>query len=193
MFSKILVKLVDEAIVPAITLLAVRVVSAMLIARYFSIPLTVGSSGFVYRSAEDFLLINSYSVLAMVCVLAVGLLYVLLKSHLFHETHITPALSAKLFSLKLSPFIQASFDLYSQGAIWLIYSYLLFVASGIMVYFGLMYSWVFAVSLVLNVFATYLFIIDVEGELKKVDTGVEFAADEVVLTWETEEVDDGQF
>ena len=186
MFSKILVKLVDEAIVPAITLLAVRVVSAMLIARYFSIPLTVGSSGFVYRSAEDFLLINSYSVLAMVCVLAV-------KSHLFHETHITPALSAKLFSLKLSPFIQASFDLYSQGAIWLIYSYLLFVASGIMVYFGLMYSWVFAVSLVLNVFATYLFIIDVEGELKKVDTGVEFAADEVVLTWETEEVDDGQF
>lgn len=187
MFSRILVKLIDEAIVPAITLLVVRLVSALLVARYFGLPFSVGSTGFIYQSKQDFLIINSYSTLAMILVLAIGLLYVLVKSHLFHDSHVHPHTAAKLHSLKLSSFIQTSFDLYSQGAIWLSYSYLLLIASIIMVYFGLLYSWVVWVSVVLNFISTYLFIIDVEkeGNLKKSGNSDE---DITVISWGEDEI-----
>ncbi len=182
MFSRILVKLIDEAIVPAIALLVVRLVSALLVARYFGLPFSIGPTGFIYQSEQDFLIINSYSTLAMILVLAVGLIYVLIKSHLFHDTHVTPHVTAKLFSLKLASFIQTSFDLYSQGAIWLSYSYLLLIASGVMAYFGLLYTWVLIVSIILNLISTYLFIIDVEHEMdiKKAKKG---PIEEVVLSW----------
>ncbi len=187
MFSRILVKLIDEAIVPAIALLVVRLLSALLVAKYFGLPFSVGSTGFIYQSQQDFLIINSYSTLAMVLVLAVGLIYVLIKSHLFHESHVHPHVAARLHSLKLSSFIQTSFDLYSQGAIWLSYSYLLFIATGVMVYFGLLYSWILWVSIILNIISTYLFIIDVEKEMniKKSDASNK---EETVISWGEDEL-----
>jgi len=184
MFSRILTKLVDEAIVPAIILLVVRVLSVVVLGRYFNLPVTIGPAGFVYDSAEGFLIVNSYSTLAMICVIAIGLMYVLIKSYLFHDTHVHPRTTAKLFRLKLSSFIQASFDVYSQGVIWLSYSYLLLLASGVMLYFGIVYSWVFYVSLILTIISTYLLIIDVEKEFNPKKANILDDVEEIVLTWE---------
>lgn len=184
MFSRILTKLVDEAIVPAIILLVARVVSVVFFGRYFNLHVSIGTAGFVYADAEGFLIVNSYSTLTMVCVIAVGLLYVLIKSYIFHDSHIRPSLTAKLFTLRLSSFIQASFDVYSQGVIWLSYSYLLLLASGVMLYFGLVYAWIFYVSLILTVISTYLLIIDVEKEFKPNKDTIMDKVEEVVLTWE---------
>jgi hypothetical protein len=181
MFSKILIKLVDEAVLPAILLIVARVVSVILVSRYFKVDFTIGGSGFVFPNANDYVLVNSYSTLSMIVVLAVGLLYILLKSLVFHDTHITPATSAKLFTLRLSSFIQASFDVYSQGAIWLSYMFLIMIVSGIMVLSGLLYSWVFVVALILSGVSTYLFVVDIEHELfsKGKKNGVE--SEEFVL------------
>jgi hypothetical protein len=88
-----------------------------------------------------------------------------------------------LFRLRLSSFIQTSFDVYSQGAIWLSYSYLLLLVSGVMFYFGIVYGWVFYVSIVLTIITTYLLIVDVEKELKPRDSGTIDEVEEVVLTW----------
>lgn len=166
MFSRILVKLVDEAIVPALVLLSARVITALVLTKIHNMTFSFTASGFVYGSHDEFLFLNSYSTLAMVCVITVGLLYVLMKSHFFHSTHIKPHTSARLFSLNLSGFIQTSFELYSQGAIWLSYSYLLLFSTGIMLYFELIYTWIFYVSFVLTLISTYLFVIDVEKELQ---------------------------
>lgn len=165
MFSKILIKLVDQAIVPALLLIVVRVASVTLIAQYNGIPFELTSSGFTFNSQTDYILINSYSTFAMILVISLGLLYSLLKAYVTHSTHISPVMTAKLFSMRLSSFIQSSFDIYSQGSIWLSYSYLLVMVSGVFAFFGFMYTWVFITSLVLTLLCTVLFILDIEEEL----------------------------
>jgi hypothetical protein len=173
MFSKILIKLVDQAIVPAVLLISVRIISVIILAKYFGLYIALDASGFIISRAPsltvtfpaDYIMINSYSTLAIIIVLGIVLLYILAKSFIFHDSHITPGLTARVFSLKLSAFIQNSFELYSQGTVWLSYMYLIVVVSGVLALFGLIYSWIFVVSLILSVVASVLFILDVENEL----------------------------
>ncbi len=181
MFSKILVKLIDQAIVPAIMLLSARIVSVVLVSRYYKIPFDVGQSGFIFTNPRDYVLINTYSTFIMLLVLTVGLLYILLKAYVFHESHVAPHISAKLASIKLSSFVQASFDLYSQGAIWLSYAFFLTIVSGILGLFGLIESWVFFAGLLLNMVATFLLIFDVEKELEVKKGDAEFDTDSSYL------------
>lgn len=166
MISKILTKLIDKAIVPAILLLTTRVVSVILISRYLGFDFTVGLSGIVFTNSIEYVFVNSYSTMVMITVLVFGLAYVLVKSYAFHETHIKPATTAKLFDLKLSSLIQPSFDLYSQATIWISYAYLLLIISGIMAYKKLIYPWVFYTALLLTTVTTIFFVFDIEQEIK---------------------------
>ena len=165
MFSRILVKLIDQSIVPALLLVTTKVVSSILVANYFGIDFSFGQQGFTYKNVDEYLTVNSYSIFFMIVVVAVGISYILLKSLIFHESHIAPHVTARLFSLKLSYLIQASYDLYSQGTIWLSYLYLLMFASGILALFSMIYSWVFWVSLALAAITTIVLIFDIENEL----------------------------
>jgi hypothetical protein len=174
MFSRILVKLVDEAIVPAIALFAAKIGSALFLARYYHIDFSITGSGFVYTDKAEFIFINSYSTVVVVAVIGLGLLYNLTKSHLFHETHVSPGTAARLYSFRLSRFIQTSFDLYSQGVVWLSYSILTFLATLAMFYFQFVYSWVLWVSAGVTLVALYLFIIDVEREVLVGNTDSDF-------------------
>jgi hypothetical protein len=166
MFSKILIKLIDQAIVPAILLLTVRVVSVVWISHYLGAELTIQQTGLTFTDPHAYKIVNSYSILAMVIMLVLGLSYVLLKSYAFHDSHIKPGTTAKVFSYKMSHIIQNSYELYTQGAIWLSYTYLLTIVAGIMGTFGLTYKSVFTVSFILSVVATVLFILDIEHEVK---------------------------
>lgn len=182
MFSRILIKLIDQSIVPALLLVTTKVLSSVLVARYFGIDFTLGPQGFVYTNVEDYLTINSYSIFFMIVAVATGIFYILLKSLIFHDTHIAPNVTARLFSLKLSHLIQASYDLYSQGTIWISYLYLLTLSSGVLALFNMIYPWVFWVSFVLSILSTVVLIFDIENELdlrspKQPDASIE----EVVL------------
>ncbi len=165
MFSKLLVKLIDEAIVPALFLVAVRIISLVFISRGFDIPISLGSGGFMYSSSEDYLLVNTYSVLYMTLAICLGLLRVLVKSVVFHDTHITPPLAAKLHSLRLEHLIQNTFQLYVQSIVWLAYLYFLTIGAGLMGLFGLVHAWVAWVALGLAVLFSYIFILDAEREI----------------------------
>ena len=184
MFSRILTKLVDEAIVPAITLLVVRVGAAAITAQYFGFTFTAGPTGFVYQDPEHFYIVNSYSVLAMIVALTLGLFYVLIKAHHFHASHVSPKFTAHLYSLKLNSFIQTSFDLYSQGAIWLSYTYLMMISSVLMAWFGLIMPWVAWTAALLTLVSTYFFVVDVEKEIAMKQSRPASYEKEVVLTWE---------
>jgi hypothetical protein len=186
MLSKLLVKLIDRAIVPAVLLLATRVVSVVLISRYFGLPVKISRSGFVFESYIDFLKVNSYSTLVMTIILVLGLIYILVKSFAFHESHIKPSLSAKVFSFKVQHLIQGSFHLYTEAAIWLSYAYLLLLLSGIMLISKLLYGWVFYTTVGVTLITTVLFVIDVEEEIKikdsyKKDGGYEYDNDRDLL------------
>ncbi|MBW6441336.1 hypothetical protein K0B04_00280 [Patescibacteria group bacterium] len=178
MLSKALVKLIDKAIIPALLLLSSRIVSIILVAKYYGISFKIDSSGFVFQNSSDYVKVNSYSALIMTFMLVIGLGYVVIKSLFFHESHIKPTFTARLFSLKAESFIQNSYEIYTQGAIWLSYSYLLLIVSGIMSASGLMYSWVFYVILGITLSTTLIFILDMEEEIKiKKEDSVEYDMD----------------
>lgn len=166
MVSKILIKLVDQAIIPAILLLVTRVISVIFLADYFKAAVSIDNTGFVFADKSEYFLVNTYSIFVMLVVIAVGLLYVLIKSFAFHDSHISPSLTTKLFSLNVASIIQGSFDLYSQGTVWISYLYLMFFVSATFSFFGLIDTWVVWVAFVLTILITVLFIIDVEHEIK---------------------------
>ena len=108
MISRTLVKLIDQAISPAILLVSARIISVILVSYFLGITVTIDSSGFAFPTTEDYIQVNSYSTLLMIVVLSIGLFYILLKAWVFHDTHISPQLTAKIFTLRLSSFIQSS-------------------------------------------------------------------------------------
>lgn len=169
MVSRTLVRLIDQAIVPAILLLCTRLASVILISYFIGAKFVFTTNGFLFNDTSNYILVNSYSTLAMVVILTAGLAYILLKALLFHDTHISPKLTTKLFRHKMATLIQSSFELYSQGVIWLIYLYLISIVAVILSIFGVIYSWVALASLVLCGLATLLLIMDIENELDEVE------------------------
>jgi hypothetical protein len=119
----------------------------------------------------------------MILSLGAGILYILLKSIVFHESHVSPGVAARLFSLRLPSFIQNSFELYSQGVIWVSYLYLLLLISGIMIVFELIYSWVFFVSLVFAVVTTALLVLDIEKEMHITKDGEKMSTEDSELNY----------
>lgn len=190
MFSKILIKLIDQAILPAILLLVARIASLLFFARVFSADYTVTNTGFTFYDTQAYVTVNSYSLLVMQAILAFGIFYVLIKSFVFHDSHIKPRLTAKLFSLNMSSFIQTSFDLYSQGAVWLSYVYLMFLVSTFLAFFSLVHSWVFFVSFVIAILSTVALVFDIEDEMH-INSGIEdqelLDIEEYVLKFEVDE------
>jgi hypothetical protein len=173
MLSKLLVKLIDKAVIPALLLLASRVVSIILVSKYLGIHLTLGNSGFVFHNQSDYIKVNSYSTLIMAGLLVVGLGYVVIKSLFFHESHIKPSITTRLFSLKAESLIQDSYEIYTQGAVWLTYAYLLLIISGVMALSGFMYAWVFYTIMGVSILTTLIFILDLEEEISIKKTSAE--------------------
>ena len=178
MISRTLIRLIDQAIVPAILLLCTRIISVVMFSYFNEISFAIDSTGFVFANQQDFLFINSYSTMAMVSVLGVGLLYILLKAFVFHDTHISPNLTAKIFHYKLSTLIQSSFELYSQGVIWLAYLYLISAVTFILAFTGLVYGWVLWFSLILSFISTAVLIFDVENEMELTNQEGQYIEDE---------------
>ena len=92
-------------------------------------------------------------------------LWVLFKSHVLHDSHITPFTSVKLISFNLSSLIQSSFEIYSQATVWLSYCWLTTVLLGILTFSGLIYPWVFYLALGLSLITSVIMILDIEREI----------------------------
>lgn len=131
MVAKSLTKLIDEAIVPAITLICGKMLGLFLATYFLKLPFTIQNSSFLkilptihFANLADYLIAENYSNLAMFGVAAVGTVYVLIRAHFFHESHIHPNLHAKLASRGLEWLVAPSYHLYHQAAIWLIFLWL---------------------------------------------------------------------
>ena len=166
MFSKILIRLIDQSITPAILLIASRIVSIILISKYRGIPFNFDFTGFTFGSVADYIYLNSYSTLAMICALVIGLSYILVKAYVFHDTHITPRATTNVFAFRMANLIQSSYDLYTQGSIWISFLFFMCLTSGFMAFLGLMYFGIFYVSLGILLIMLVLFILDIENEIK---------------------------
>lgn len=131
MLAKSIIKLIDEAIVPACALILGKVAGLALAAWLFKLNLQVEQGaifGFLpqvrFPTHEALLTAENYANLLMFTVVALGTILVILRAHYLHASHIHPSLAAKLAGLNLEGLIAESYHLYHQAAIWLLYLWL---------------------------------------------------------------------
>jgi len=165
MLSKTLIKLIDYAVFPAVIVVTSKVLGSIILLNKFNVGYEANGLSIVFKNVEGFVAVNSYSSLIMFLAVLAGLMWVVLKAHVFHDTHIAPILSATLVELELDELINDTKTIYSQAFIWLTYAWLTTAIVGIQVYFGMTYAWVFYFSLTFSVLATALLAYDVEREL----------------------------
>ncbi|MCA9389805.1 hypothetical protein KC571_00185 [candidate division WWE3 bacterium] len=169
MISQVLLRLIDETIVPAILLITTKILGMWFVTILFRIDwqfsLSATASGIEFSSHEGLLMVNSYSNLLVVIVLTFNILWLLVKAYHFHETHISPSFTLKLLSLNLTRLISTSVEVYHKALIWLSYLWLVVFLSILHSAMGVSYGWVVAVSFGVALFMTWLFINDLEREL----------------------------
>lgn len=165
MVSKTLIKLIDYAIFPAVLLVAAKVIGIVFLLNYFQLEYSVDQFRIVLENTPDFIAINTYSSLFVFGAVLSGLIWVTVKAHLFHDTHINPVLSSKLFSMRLEEVIHNNEVIYAQSFIWLSFAWLSTIMFGVHYVFGLSEGWLFYLSLGLSTIATALLAIDIEREV----------------------------
>ncbi len=165
MFSKTLIKLIDYAIFPAVLIVAAKIIGIVFLTHYFQADYAVDGVRLSFENFENFIAINSYSSYFMLASVLGGLIWVVVKAHVFHDTHVTPSLSAKLYNSNMQGLIHNSETIFSQAFIWLSYAWLLTIMFGVQSFYALSYWSVFWFSLIASVVATVLLVVDVEREV----------------------------
>lgn len=131
MVAKSLIKLIDEAIVPAVILIVVKMLAVLVTSYLMHFEFTVTSfqifhilPSVSFKNSMDYITAEEYSNLAMFTTASLGTLMVLIKAHFLHNTHIQPKLQAKLIRLNLENLIAPSYHIYHQAVIWLMFLWL---------------------------------------------------------------------
>ena len=165
MVSKTLIKLIDYAIFPAVLLVAAKIIGIVFLLNYFQLDYSVDDLRIVLSNTNDFVAINTYSSLFVFASVLSGLIWVTIKAHLFHDTHINPILSSKLFSMRLEEVIHNSEVIFAQSFVWLSFAWLSTIMFGVHYVFGLSQGWLFYLALGLSTIATAFLAIDIEREV----------------------------
>lgn len=172
MFSKTLVKLIDEAIIPAIVLVVAKILGVLLVSRIKNLVFEISFKSrflplptLVFSSYQDYVTVNSYSNLIMLIVISLGLIWILLKANLFHNTHISPRLSAHLARLRLSHLIPTTFEAYHQALVWYGFAWFTMILMAFYAYLGLAYKSFALIAFLVILNLTWFFIFDVEREI----------------------------
>lgn len=172
LFSKTLVKLIDEAIVPALIIVAAKAFGVFFVARVFGLPFEIKTKTQIlplptvsFDSLTDYVIANSYSNLIMFLMVVAGLIWVLVKAHHFHASHISPKLAARLTQLRLSGLISQTLDVYHQALVWLLFLWFTVALLGFYAYLGLAYKSFAIIAFLVAVNLTWFLIFDVEREM----------------------------
>lgn len=173
MVAKSLIKLIDEAIIPAIALIVGKLLGLLITTYFFQLPFAIKSRELFgilpsihFTNLSDYVLAENYSNLAMFSIAALGTILVLVRAHFFHESHVHPNLHAKLMSLNLESLIAPTYHLYHQAAIWLIF---LWLSVGFLIISTIIqatYPYVAIVAFIIAANFSWIFAIDVEKEIE---------------------------
>lgn len=166
-----LMKILDEAILPAVVLIGAKVIGLSLANFFGGLSFTV-ESGYsaipwtvLYSSTSEAMTANDLSNAVMYLVVLLGFCWVLFKAHLLHDTHLPPKFAGRLAKLHLLHFVQTTFEIYHQALVWLSFLWLttlvifIYALSGSSVILAL-------VALTLSSAATFLYSKDIEIEIK---------------------------
>ena len=166
MFSKLLLKLVEESITPAFAFVVFKVLITIYLGNSLGYNVNIYNVFSLQVSTEAYSLINSYLLVVFGLFCFLGMMYSVVKSLYFHRSHIHPNMTLSLYNLRATFLIQESFHLFSQSLIWLIYLYITLFLSMILYFFGLTNGYVLLMMSVLTPISTYFFILDLENEIE---------------------------
>lgn len=174
MVAQSIIKLLDEALIPAVAIIVAKMVGLFAVVSIMNLDFTVKNADLLwvlprvsFANLADYTVAESFSNLAMFVVVALGTVFVLLRAHFFHASHIHPNLHARLVALNLESLIAPSYHLYHQAVIWLIF---LWLTTGFLlistVLLHITHPLISAVAFIIAVNFTWIFAIDVEKEIE---------------------------
>lgn len=173
MINKSLIKLIDEAIIPAILLIIAKMLGILAATYFLNLSFTVEPfkvffvlPAVVFKTAQDYQIAENYSNLAVYATAAIGTLAVLIRAHFFHSSHIKPSFHAKLENLNLAGLVMPTYHLYHQAAIWLIYMWLAAAFLIISAFIKVTNPIVAVVAFIVSANFTWIFLSDLEYEIK---------------------------
>lgn len=173
MVSKSIVKLIDEAIIPAIALIVAKMTGLFLSSYFLNLPFTLTHRGILkilptiqFSSLQNYITAENYSNLAMFLTAAAGTILVLVKAHIFHQSHIHPRLQAKLVKLNLENIITPTYHLYHQAAIWLTYLWLTVGFLTISSLLKITYPQITIIAFIVAANFSWVLAVDIEKEIE---------------------------
>lgn len=174
MLSKSIIKLLDEALVPAVAIIIAKMAGLFAAASLLNLEFTIKNAELLailpsvsFTSLADYTLAENFSNIAMFVVVALGTLLVLVRAHFFHASHIHPYLQAKLVALNFTSLIAPSYHLYHQAVVWLIFLWLttgFLLVSTIILH--ITYPLISAVAFIIAANFSWIFAMDVEKEIE---------------------------
>ena len=173
MISKSLIKLIDEAILPALLLILAKGVGLFATIVFFNLPFTLEYRSifgllpsFRFATLQGYITAENYSNLAMFAAVAAGSIVVILKAHFLHESHIHPKLHSRLIALNLERLGQSSYHLYHQAAIWLIFLWLTVGFLTLSSIAKITYPQITIVAFLISANLSWVFALDLEKEIE---------------------------
>lgn len=158
---------------PAAALIFGKMLGLFLVIYFLKMPFNIASGQILkilpsvhFANLADYTLAENYSNLAMFSIAAVGTIFVLVRAHFFHESHIHPKLQARLVRLNLESLIAPSYHLYHQAAIWLTFLWLSVGFLIISTILGVTYPQIAIIAFVVAANFSWVFAVDVEQEIE---------------------------
>lgn len=164
--SALILKLIDEAILPAVLVFSAKVASLILLARFLKLDWYLKDNALVFSRLPDFVLANDLSNLFVLLVIFLGTAVVLIRLYHFHESHITPGFLARLLESDWEILVSSSFDLFHQALVWLTLAALFVLALLTQFFVGVGSFGLFFLGLALLIFLVVTTLLDLEREIK---------------------------
>ncbi len=178
--SKTLIRLIDISIFPTALLIVSRTIGLSLGIWYFGIDWQVDFvnnsllSVFPVVFEKDLQIISTFVDAFTILVMLMGYGIVTLRAIWFHDSHIDPRMVARLARLSLLGIIKSTFLIYTEAGVWFILA-LVGVLFGIYhSIIGLTDSWIAISATVLLACLSVLLLRDVEEEISRSRTKLEF-------------------
>ncbi len=173
MVTKSITKLIDEAIIPAVALIVGKTMGLFIVSTIFKLSFVIEQDGIFkimptlrFTDPQSYIMAENYSNLAMLFVAAFGTIFVIVRAHFFHQSHIHPYLHAKLVSLNLESLIAPSYNLYHQAAIWLTYLWLVVGFLTVSSIFGVTFPQISVIAFIIAANFSWIFMLDVQREIE---------------------------
>lgn len=149
MFRLSLVKLIDEAILPAFLVVGTKVISFLFLGLALGLNISFPTDLYSFTSLSNTLLekpiilmkVSSISSLFTLLMILFGFGWVVIKAHHFHASHIHPKWQQLFSRSGWEHLIKDSQEIYHQGLVWLTLSWSFFFYCLISTFVGLTFWW----------------------------------------------------